>query len=83
MPKVIVTKLLAEKLKALFIKWIYNANILFSVIKHPTFRKLLTLLNPTVIKEVLLKSYNIIKKWLKELYKVNKAVLRKKIITFS
>ena len=62
MPKVIVAKSLVERLKALLIKWICDANVPFLVVKHPTFYKLLTLLNPTVIKEALLESYNTIKK---------------------
>lgn len=83
MPKVIITKSLVERLKALLIKWICDINVLFLVIKHFTFYKLLALLNFTVMKEVLLESYNMIKKWLKELYRVNKAVLRKKMAALS
>ena len=62
MPKVIVAKSLTERLKALLVEWIYNTNVLFSVVEHPTFRKLLVLLNLTVVKEALLKSHNTIKK---------------------
>lgn len=81
--KVIITKLVTERLKVLLIKWIYDINVPFSVVKYPSFRKLLSLLNTTVIKEVLPKSYNIIKKWISKLYGVNKVILRKKITTFS
>ena len=53
------------------------------MVKYLIFRKLLTLLNPAVIVEALLKLHITIRKWISKLYSVKKAVLRKKITTYN
>ena len=80
---VIVIKLVADQLKFLLIKWIYNINVLFSVVKYLTFCKLLALLNLTVMVKALLKLHITIRKWISELYSVKKVVLRKKITAYN
>ena len=78
-----IPKSKAELFKELLLRWIIDADISFSAVEHPDFRKLLGLLNEELINELLPRSGVTIRSWLEAEYRSQKEVLRGKLAASS
>ncbi|KAG7403089.1 putative AC transposase [Fusarium oxysporum f. sp. raphani] len=74
-----IPKSKAELFKDLLLHWIVDADIAFSAVEHPDFRKLLGLLNEELVDELLPRSGVTIRSWLEAEYRSQKELLRSKL----
>lgn len=74
-----IPKSKAELFKELLLRWIVDADIPFSAVEHPDFRKLLGLLNEELVDELLPRSGVTIRSWLEAEYRSQKELLRSKL----
>ncbi|RKK23561.1 hypothetical protein BFJ67_g17107, partial [Fusarium oxysporum f. sp. cepae] len=74
-----IPKSKAELFKDLLLHWIVDADIAFSAVEHPDFRKLLGLLNEELVDELLPRSGVTIRSWLEADYRSQKELLRSKL----
>lgn len=74
-----IPKSKAELFKDLLLHWIVDADIAFSAVEHPDFRKLLGLLNEELVDELLPRSGDTIRSWLEAEYRSQKELLRSKL----
>ncbi|KAK2931623.1 hypothetical protein FoTM2_009139 [Fusarium oxysporum f. sp. vasinfectum] len=71
----------AELFKELLLRWIVDADVPFSVVEHPDFRKLLGLSNEELVDELLPRSGVTIRSWLEAEYRSQKELLRSQLTT--
>ncbi|KAF4341641.1 hypothetical protein FBEOM_4425 [Fusarium beomiforme] len=71
----------AELFKELLLRWIVDADVPFSAVEHPDFRKLLGLSNEELVDELLPRSGVTIRSWLEAEYRSQKELLRSQLTT--
>lgn len=74
-----VVRPVAEQFKEALIDWVADANIAFSGVEHPKFRKMLWVLNAKATEELLPESGDTVKRWLQLRYNEELARLKQRL----
>lgn len=74
--KTLVTKTTGQRFRSTLLGWLAGANIPFSGIEHPLFRQLLCLMNKDLLQEVLPRSSDTVRAWMKVEFEAQKEALK-------